>query len=148
MQLIGGVGSVGQRLFYGRAPVPLSVERPHVDGLPVDGGEEGWCLNLRGPRKSPSEGELVARNQAAPSTVLLFDLLLDEMSVGIVPIRDDADSWFHLLPPRMDGVPGQRIGPPAGVPNYGRRSSKPAVVGIRDIDPSYRTRIGVDTAVA
>jgi hypothetical protein len=147
MQLIGGVGSVGKGLLYGRAPVPLSVERLHVDGLPVDGGKEGWYLNLRGPRKSPSEGELVARDQAAPGIVLLFDLLLNEMSVGIVSIRNDADSWFHLLLPRMDGVPGQWIGPPAGVPNSGRRSSL-AVVGLLDIEPSERTRIGIGTAVA
>jgi hypothetical protein len=94
-QLIGSVSVLGQRLLHGRAPVPQRVERPHVDGLPLDGREKGWCLTVRRPLQAPAEYKLVAWDQAAPDSMLLFDLLLDQMAVGIVTVRYDPNPWFH-----------------------------------------------------
>src|SRR5688572_4978420 len=95
-QLIGSVRVLGQRLFHRRAPVPQRVERPHVDGLPLlDGRQKGWCLTVRRPRQTTADYKLVAWDQAAPDSMLLFDLLLDQMAMGIVAIRDDPNPWFH-----------------------------------------------------
>src|SRR5581483_9188547 len=108
MQLMGGLDFAGECLLHGAAPVPYGIERPHIDRLRVDGGKKGsGRINLRGPRKSASDGDLLARDQAAPGTLLLLDLLLDEVPVEILRVGNNADSWLHVLLTLVDEVPGR-----------------------------------------